>query len=82
MTFYHVKAVEMLTEDLILEIIISHTQRNYFFICIKLKIILPYFVGLLCNQKQDFVQNMDIHYDFPSNIVSTMHLQGKICLNS
>ena len=35
------------------------------------------FVGLLCNQKQDFMQNVDTHYNFPSKIIAILHFNER-----
>ena len=35
------------------------------------------FVGLLCNQKQDFMKNVDTHYNFPSKIIAILHFNER-----
>ena len=67
----------MPTEDLNFETFsFTHLKET----CIHLYKVKNYtflFVGLLCNQKQDFRQNVDTHYNFPSEIITILHFNER-----
>lgn len=67
----------MLTKDLNFEtFLFTHSKET----CIHLYKVKNYtfsFVGLLYNQKQDFMQNVDTHYNFPSKIITILHFNER-----